>query len=315
MKPSKMLQLRLRIFISTLFSMLIKVSYPYRPSSALKPHNYLEKPSFLVVNSHLTCLLQVRGGGDRHGGYDNNLDDFQYNYDSQDRSRSRDESQNRYEEDYYGERDGKDTYGDKYHEEDDDYREVRKSPKKSARSSFSYMPDVIRSGNKKIGLSLLGCGVVFTVLGMSLFFNKTLMRLGNLLFISGVPITIGPGRTMGYFLQPKKARATGCLLLGIFLVMIGWPIFGIMLEIFGILNLFGNLFPLLKVLLGQVPGLGGLFTDRSRSRKKKNREKRNNRDDDYYSHRDKTNDDDEYYRDKEQYRRDYNEQENERYNY
>ena len=79
------------------------------------------------------------------------------------------------------------------------------------------MPDVgglIRNGNKKVGMMLLGGGAVFTLLGISLFFNKTLMRLGNLLFIVGVPLFIGPGRTTGYFLQPKKARATGCLGLG-----------------------------------------------------------------------------------------------------
>ena len=69
-------------------------------------------------------------------------------------------------------------------------------------------------------------------------------------------MTIGPGRTTGYFLQPKKARATGCLMFGIFLVFVGWPIFGIALEVFGLLNLFGNMFPVLMVLLKQMPFVG-----------------------------------------------------------
>lgn len=124
------------------------------------------------------------------------------------------------------------------------------------------MPDVgglLRNGNKKVGMILLGGGAVFTLLGISLFFNKSLMRLGNLLFILGVPLFIGPGRTTGYFLQPKKARATGCLGLGIFLVFIGWPIFGIALEAFGILNLFGNMFPVFMILLKQMPVVGNIF--------------------------------------------------------
>ena len=121
------------------------------------------------------------------------------------------------------------------------------------------MGGILRKGDKKIGMVLLGGGTVFTLLGMSLFFNKTLMRMGNLLFIVGVPMTIGPGRTAGYFLQPKKARATGCLGTGIFLVMVGWPILGIALEIFGLLNLFGNMFPFLMVILKQMPVVGTLL--------------------------------------------------------
>ena len=119
---------------------------------------------------------------------------------------------------------------------------------------------------------------MFTMLGISLFFNKGLMRLGNLLFIAGVPLTIGPGRTAGYFLQPRKARATACLGLGVFLVMVGWPIFGIALEIFGLLNLFGNMFPVLMVLLRQLPGVGSLLGDGGSGR----RNNKSRRENDYY---------------------------------
>ncbi len=128
----------------------------------------------------------------------------------------------------------------------------------------------------------MGAGVVFTMLGISLFFNKTLMRLGNLFFIAGVPMTIGPGRTTGYFLQPKKSRATGCLALGILLVFIGWPIFGIALEIFGVLNLFGNMFPVLMVILKQTPFVGTLLNGNSgggrSGRSSKNDRRANSRD-------------------------------------
>ena len=131
--------------------------------------------------------------------------------------------------------------------------------------------------------------MVFTMLGISLFFNKTLMRLGNLFFIAGVPMTIGPGRTTGYFLQPKKSRATGCLAFGIFLVFVGWPIIGIALEIFGILNLFGNMFPVLMVLLKQMPFVGNILNGAGKQKpSKKNSRKAESRD--RYSY-----DDDEYY--------------------
>ena len=159
------------------------------------------------------------------------------------------------------------------------------------------MPDVggiLRNGNKKIGLILLGGGLVFTMLGISLFFNKTLIRLGNLFFIAGVPMTIGPGRTTGYFLQPKKSRATGCLALGIFLVFIGWPIIGIGLEIFGLLNLFGNMFPVLMVVVKQMPFVGNLLNgDSGKKSAKPTNQKTNSREKYSYSYED----DDEYYGD------------------
>ena len=118
-----------------------------------------------------------------------------------------------------------------------------------------------------MGVPLLAAGVAVTMLGMSLFFNKTLMRLGNLLFISGVCLSLGPSRTMGYFMQAKKARATACLVAGIFLVFIGWPIIGIVLELFGLLNLFGNMFPLFWAVAKQMPIIGNLLQQSGGDRK------------------------------------------------
>jgi len=99
----------------------------------------------------------------------------------------------------------------------------------------------------------MSLGVVFIMLGISLFFNKALMRLGNLMLIAGVPVSIGPTRTMGYFFRPEKSRATGCLAAGIFLVFVGWPISGMALEAFGILNLFGNMFPVFWAIFKNMP--------------------------------------------------------------
>ena len=148
------------------------------------------------------------------------------------------------------------------------------------------MPDIIRTGNRKIGLPLLGIGGALTILGASLFFNKTLMRLGNLFFVAGVPMTLGPGRTAGYFLQPKKARATACLAAGMMLVFIGWPIFGIILEVFGLLNLFGNMFPMAFMIMKQMPVIGTLL--------KGNAGKKNNNNDRYNGGRDRYDDHDRY---------------------
>jgi len=124
------------------------------------------------------------------------------------------------------------------------------------------------------------------------------MRLGNLLFIAGVPMTIGPGRTAGYFFQPKKSRATACLALGIFLVFIGSPVFGILLEIFGLLNLFGNMFPLLKMMIKTLPGVGSLLGDGGRGARRDDSNRDSYEDDQGYVDNYEQGRDDRYYRDR-----------------
>jgi hypothetical protein len=157
----------------------------------------------------------------------------------------------------------------------------RRRPSSSS-SSKSKLPTVLTSGNRKLGVIFLSSGAAFTALGITLFFNKTLMRLGNLLFVCGIPLMIGPGRTLGYFLQPKKARATGCLVFGIFLVLVGHPVIGILLEIFGLLNLFGNMFPVLMIMAKNLPVVGSLFGGDNGSSSGRRRERRS-REDEYYN--------------------------------
>lgn len=236
----------------------------------------------------------MRGGGDRDYGY-NYSDDGKSPYG---RYQNEDDNRRGYAQDH-GDRYGGDghqgeggDHEDDYYGERRDYRERDYAPSSRKSSPLSKIPDVggiLRNGNKKIGFGMLAAGMIFTMLGISLFFNKTLMRLGNIFFIGGVPMTIGPGRTTGYFLQPKKARATGCLALGIFLVFVGWPILGIALEIFGLLNLFGNMFPVFMVILKQMPFVGNLLNGDSGNKSKKNSRKASNSRDRY------SYDDEDYY--------------------
>jgi len=61
--------------------------------------------------------------------------------------------------------------------------------------------------------------------------------------------------------------------------MCGWPIFGITLEIFGLLNLFGNMFPFLKVLIRQLPFARSIFRVGTRDN---NRNKNRSKNERYY---------------------------------
>ncbi len=281
----------------------------------------LQSPKIKEISDN--PILNIRGGASSSSSYN---DDGYYNNDG--RGNDRDYSYGGYDDNRgsYGSSGGRDDYGspssssyasDRYYEDErggndsnngwyddegryhDDYYDDRGgSSGRRRRSSSSSglskpkIPSALTGSNRKLGIIFLSSGAVFTILGITLFFNKTLMRLGNLLFVAGVPLMIGTGRTVGYFLQPKKARATGCLGFGIFLVFVGHPILGILLEVFGLLNLFGNMFPLLMMMARNVPVLGGLFSssDKNSSGRKERKRRESDYDDRYY-------DDDERYRD------------------
>ena len=149
---------------------------------------------------------------------------------------------------------------------DNDYSDSRDSPYSSRsrspppRSGISApnIPHLSGFANRQLGFLLLTFGSVLTLLGIALFFEKNLLRFGNLLFIAGIPMVIGPGRTASYFLQPKKSRATGCLGMGIVMVLAGRPMIGMGMEAFGVLNLFGNLFPIVGIMVKRLPAMFGV---------------------------------------------------------
>lgn len=211
-------------------------------------------------------VASVRGGSDPfYGDYSRRKGPGRYGYD--------DYSQG----DYYGQDDDSQDDGDgddedsyynqayrhrrsDYDTHDDRRRSSVDPTTPDVSSIFNSLPSVVRNGDRRIGSGLLVLGALITMLGMSFLFNKALMRLGNLLFIAGVPMMVGPSRTMGFFLQPEKFRATACLGLGIFLVFVGSPVFGIALEIFGLLNLFGNMFPVVMALAKGMPFIGPILS-------------------------------------------------------
>jgi hypothetical protein len=178
-------------------------------------------------------------------------------------------------------------YGGTNSRSEEDYDDYGRGPPPRGRSSSGtssvVLPKIIQQGDRKIGLLLLATGLSTTILGIALFMNSTLLRLGNLLLIAGVPMTLGPTRTIGYFVKPEKMRSTVCLALGILLVFAGHPIFGIVLEVFGLLNLFGNMFPILMVFAKQMPVIGPLLKSLTSPSKQSARARNGSgRDDDYY---------------------------------
>uniref|UniRef100_A0A0S1MIZ3 Got1-domain-containing protein n=1 Tax=Phakopsora pachyrhizi TaxID=170000 RepID=A0A0S1MIZ3_PHAPC len=100
---------------------------------------------------------------------------------------------------------------------------------------------------------------MFLMLGSMLFFDGPLLALGNILFLTGITIVIGPKKTFYFFSRRNKVRGTICFITGIVLVFIKYPFFGILIEMFGFLNLFGDFFPVVLTFLRQMPVIGQIL--------------------------------------------------------
>ncbi|KAI5653527.1 hypothetical protein M9H77_30714 [Catharanthus roseus] len=112
---------------------------------------------------------------------------------------------------------------------------------------------------KKIGLGLIGFGILFSFLAMILFFDRGLLALGNILWLGGVTFLLGWHSTLQLFTNKTNYKGSVSFLVGIFLIFVRWPIIGIIFELYGCILLFGGFWPTIKVFLYQIPVFGWLL--------------------------------------------------------
>ncbi|XP_027119427.2 vesicle transport protein GOT1 [Coffea eugenioides] len=115
------------------------------------------------------------------------------------------------------------------------------------------------SEQKKVGIGLVGFGILFSFLGIILFFDRGLLALGNILWLAGVALLLGWRSTLQLFTDRRNYKGSVSFLLGMFLIFVRWPIAGIITELYGCVFLFGGFWPSIKVFLYQIPLLGWLL--------------------------------------------------------
>ncbi|ODV78735.1 Golgi transport [Suhomyces tanzawaensis NRRL Y-17324] len=115
------------------------------------------------------------------------------------------------------------------------------------------------SERQKFGVGFTAGGLAFFVLGIMTFFDSGFLALGNILFIIGLILIIGPQRTVTFFTRPTKIRGTLCFGLGIALILMKRSFIGFILESMGILGLFGDFFGTIVTFLRSIPYIGDLL--------------------------------------------------------
>eukprot|EP00887_Chlorella_sp_A99_P003235 scaffold9.g3235.t1 len=108
---------------------------------------------------------------------------------------------------------------------------------------------------RKIGVGLTGLGFLFFFIGVLFFFDRGLLAMGNILFLAGVALTIGPQATLRFFARRKNYRGSGCFGGGVALVVWGWTFVGFALEAYGFWLLFSAFFPTVLSFLRRMPFL------------------------------------------------------------
>jgi hypothetical protein len=116
---------------------------------------------------------------------------------------------------------------------------------------------------QKIGLGLVGFGSLFLTIGIFLFLDRVLLALGNILFLTGLCLLIGVGRTLNFFWQPhnpQKMKGTFAFFGGIIIVLVvGWPLIGMLVEFYGFFVLFSGFLPVIISFIRRIPIVGSLL--------------------------------------------------------
>jgi hypothetical protein len=78
----------------------------------------------------------------------------------------------------------------------------------------------------------------------------------QILFLSGVALTIGPRSTLRFFTRRRNARGSAFFGAGLVLVLAGWAVVGMAVEAYGFWLLFAGFFPTVLGFLRRAPVLG-----------------------------------------------------------
>jgi hypothetical protein len=85
---------------------------------------------------------------------------------------------------------------------------------------------------------------------------RPLLTSPQILFIIGLTLIIGFQKTALFFARRQKWKGTAAFVVGILLILLRWPFFGFVIELYGIMVLFGDFFATIAGFVGNVPVVG-----------------------------------------------------------
>jgi len=83
-----------------------------------------------------------------------------------------------------------------------------------------------------------------------------MLAMGNILFLAGITLLLGPQRTFSFFARKNKWRGTAAFSFGILLILTRWTVPGFISEAYGLFILFGEFFKTLSGFAYNIPVVG-----------------------------------------------------------
>ncbi|ODH46427.1 hypothetical protein GX48_07497, partial [Paracoccidioides brasiliensis] len=77
-----------------------------------------------------------------------------------------------------------------------------------------------------------------------------------ILFLIGLPLILGPSKTLSFFARRQKLTGTVTFALGILLILFRRPLLGFCVELYGLFVLFGDFLITLSGFVGGLPVVG-----------------------------------------------------------
>ncbi|KAH8667569.1 Got1 family protein [Tricladium varicosporioides] len=127
------------------------------------------------------------------------------------------------------------------------------------------MPSMWLSDSQKIGVAFCSGGGFFLLGGVMMFFDRAMLAMGNILFLLGLTILIGPQKTLAFFARRQKMKGTAAFFLGLVMILLRWALIGFVVELYGIFILFGDFLGTIAGFARNVPVVGpyiGMLVDR-----------------------------------------------------
>lgn len=76
-------------------------------------------------------------------------------------------------------------------------------------------------------------------------------------------MTIGISRTLRFFTRKERLRGIVAFFGGVFLIMCKWGMIGMICQVYGLIYLFGQFFPIIAASMKDIPVIGSIFESRA----------------------------------------------------
>jgi hypothetical protein len=86
--------------------------------------------------------------------------------------------------------------------------------------------------------------------------NQPDLTSPQILFLIGLTIIIGPSKTAVFFARKQKLKGTAAFFGGLALIVLRWPLIGFLVELYGIMVLFGDFLGTIAGFARNVPVVG-----------------------------------------------------------